>query len=95
MTYQPKPIDTSNVKLPDSLNELTEKLAEHVHDIWAAKRIEEGWCYGPKRDGDQKKHPDLVSYSELPDSEKEYDRATVNETLKAIVQLGYRIEKES
>lgn len=94
MTYQPKPIDTSDVMLPDSLGELTEELAEHIHDIWAEKRIAEGWRYGSKRDGDQKKHPDLVSYSELPESEKDYDRATVAETLKAIIKLGYRIEKD-
>ena len=35
------------------------------------------------------------SYGELPESEKQYDRNTALETLKLIVKLGYRIEKET
>ena len=93
MTYQPKPIDTSKVTLPKELTDLVERLAESTHDIWAATRIAQGWTYGPARDDAAKKHPDLVPYSQLPDSEKEYDRKTVTGTLKAVAALGYRIEK--
>ena len=93
MTYNPKPIDTSNIELPEKLEDLTEKLAEHVHDIWAGKRIAEGWIYGPKHDGEDKTHPDLVHYLELPEIEKDYDRAAAIETIKAIIALGYKIEK--
>ncbi|MEW6602672.1 MAG: RyR domain-containing protein, partial [Nitrospirota bacterium] len=35
MSYKPNPIDTSNIKLPGSLRELVEKLAENNHDHWA------------------------------------------------------------
>jgi ryanodine receptor 2 len=35
-----------------------------------------------------------VPYSELPEAEKEYDRITALETLKTIIKLGYRIEKD-
>ena len=35
----------------------------------------------------------LVPYSELPESEKEYDRRTALGALKLILALGYRIEK--
>jgi len=34
-----------------------------------------------------------VPYENLSESEKEYDRVMVNETLKAILALGYRIVK--
>ena len=91
--YIPKPIDTSGVTLPDNLITLTEQIAEQVHDIWAQGRIAEGWTYGEKRDDESKKTPCLVPYSELPESEKEYDRNTALETLKLIVELGYKIEK--
>ena len=93
MTYTPKPVDTSRAELPAGLLELAERLAEHVHDIWAQKRMSEGWTYGPARDDGAKKHPDLVPYTELPESEKEYDRATALETLKAILAMGYVIGK--
>lgn len=93
MTYQPKPIETSGIELPAELLELTERLAEHAHDVWAQRRISEGWTYGPKRDDAAKKHPDLVPYAELPDSEREYDRKMALGTLKAIIALGYTIQK--
>lgn len=93
MPYQPKPIDTSGIELPEDLMKLTERLAENAHDVWAARRMAEGWTYGPKRDDAAKKHPDLVPYSELPEAEKEYDRKMAMGTLKAILALGYRIQK--
>ena len=92
MTYVPRPIDTSRVELPEKLHTLREKLAENAHDNWARLRIAEGWTYGPARDDTTKKHPDLVPYDDLSESEKEYDRNATIETLKAIVQLGYSIE---
>ena len=93
-TYQPKPVDTSGIELPAELLKLTETVAENVHDVWAAGRIAEGWTFGEKRDDVQKLHPCLVPYSELPESEKEYDRKTALDTLKLITALGYRIEKK-
>lgn len=91
--YQPKPIDTSNIQLPDALLELTEKIAENVHENWSAGRIAQGWTYGEKRDDVKKTTPCLVPYSELTEQEKEYDRVTALQTLKLIVALGYQIEK--
>jgi len=76
MKYKPKPIDTSGVKLTRGLRKLTEELAENNHDLWAKKRLSEGWIYGPNRDDNKKTHPDLVPYKDLSDSEKEYDRIT-------------------
>lgn len=92
-TYTPNPINTDDVELDGVLLELTEKLAENVHEMWALGRINDGWRYGEKRDDVAKTHPCLVPYSQLPDSEKEYDRNTAMSTLKLIVKLGYKIEK--
>ena len=91
-TYTPKPIDTDNVELPKGVSALMEKLAEHIHDVWAQGRIADGWLYGPERNDADKQHPDLRPYAELTDGEKAYDRNTVAGTLKAIVALGYKIE---
>ncbi len=79
--------------LPEELLALTERIAENVHDVWAAGRISEGWAYGETKDAEKKVTPLLVPYRELPESEKEYDRNTALETLKLIVKLGYHIEK--
>ncbi|MHB0939028.1 MAG: RyR domain-containing protein [Armatimonadota bacterium] len=95
MPYHPKPIDTAGIELSQDLLDLTELLAESTHDHWALQRLAEKWTYGPVRDDQAKTHPDLVPYGELPESEKEYDRRTAMETLKAIIALGYRIEKDN
>lgn len=91
MNYQPAPIDTSAISLPPELHALTERLAENAHDLWAAQRLAQGWSHGPRRDDAKKLHPCLVPYDQLPDSEKEFDRVTALGTLKAILQLGYKI----
>jgi len=92
-TYTPNPLDTSAVVLPEALLGLLERLAENTHEVWAAQRMNDGWTYGPKRDDSNKHHPCLVPYSDLPESEKEYDRKTAGETLKAVMALGYSIDK--
>lgn len=89
--YTPNPIKTDDIILSEELTELTEKIAENVHDVWAEGRIKEGWTYGEKRNDDTKTTPCLVPYSELPDSEKEYDRNTALGTLRLIIKLGYKI----
>lgn len=91
--YTPKPIDTSNVILSDNLLALTERIAENVHDVWAAGRIKEGWTYGETKDPNSKTTPCLVPYDDLPESEKEFDRNTAMETLKLISKMGYKIKK--
>src|SRR6516164_1656881 len=92
-TYTPETIDTSNVWLSPDLQELVERLAQNNHDHWARKRIDDGWRYGVERNDGKKQHPDLVPYEELPESEKEYERKTVIEALKAIIALGYEVRK--
>ena len=93
--YIPQPIDTHDVELLEDLLALSENIAKNVHETWAANRIKEGWNYGEKRDDVKKTHPCLVPYEELPESEKDYDRATSQETLKLILKLGFEIKKKT
>ena len=93
MNYNPKPINTSEVELSQDLLDLTERIAENVHDVYCAGRFAEGWKYGPKRDDIKKENPTLVPYSSLPNSEQEYDRNSALCTIKLIIKLGYNITK--
>ncbi len=93
MQYDPQPVDTSAIVLEGDLLTLVEKLAENTHDVWASKRLSEGWTYGPKRDDTKKHHPCLVPYDQLSEVEKEYDRATALETIKLLLALGYTLKK--
>lgn len=93
LDYIPEPMDLSSVDLPESLIQLSERIAENVHEVWAKARMDEGWTYGEKRDDIHKKHPCLVPYDELPEEEKEYDRNTAMNTIKMVKKLGFRIER--
>lgn len=92
-TYVPKPIDLSDVELSEDLNELREAIAENAHEVWAEGRQKEGWTYGPRRDDVLKQTPDMVAYSQLTDSEKQYDRNMAMNTLKLVKKLGYDLVK--
>jgi len=91
--YNPAPIDTTRIKLTEDIRELTELLARNTHDVWARQRMGDGWRYGSERHDGRKEHPSLVPYEDLSEGEKEYDRQTALETLKAVIALGYRVEK--
>lgn len=91
--YKPQVIDVRDIKLNDELLEISEKLAKNIHEVWAENRIKEGWKYGTKRDDEKKEHPCIVPYEDLPEEEKQYDRNTLQESLKVLIKLGYKIEK--
>lgn len=92
-TYNPQPIDLSDVSLDDSLSELQEAIAENAHEIWSQNRLSEGWSYGPKRDDIKRENPDIVPYDRLSDKEKQYDREMAIMTIKLVKKLGYDIVK--
>lgn len=93
--YNPRPIDLDDVELSADLIELREAIAENAHEVWADQRQEEGWTYGPQRNDELKETPDMVPYSMLPSSEKEYDRRMAFDTIKLMKKLGYDILKRS
>ncbi len=92
--YRPNPIDTSDVKLDPEIEALGEMLAINTHEVWAQNRLDDGWVWGPVRDDEKMSHPCLVPYDQLPEREKDYDRATSVQALKLIIKLGYKIVKE-
>lgn len=92
--YQPKPIDISNITLPEEITALMEKLSKNTHEVWSSQRLKDGWTYGLKRDDTRKWHPSLVPYQDLSESEKEYDRVISENVLKVIYAMGYEIRKK-
>ena len=82
-------------EIPKELAGVVETLAEQAHEHWAQQRRQDGWTWGPERDDRARKHPCLVPYAQLPETEREYDRRVVIGALKALLELGYRITRES
>ncbi len=91
--YVPAPADTEAVAIPAALLPLVEEMAKNVHEVWARNRMDEGWTYGLERNDALKTHPCLVPYEQLPENEKDYDRATSQETLRLILKLGFTITR--
>ena len=91
--YVPQPIDTSDIRLPEELNELIEQMSKNVHEVWAQNRISQGWSFGEVRNDELKQHPCLIPYEDLSEEEKLYDRETSTETLKLILKLGFIIHR--
>lgn len=90
-SYLPAPLDTSGVELGPELESLLERLAENIHENWAQGRLEAGWRFGATRNDAARETPCLVPYAELPESEKNFDRRTVEQSLKAILKIGFGI----
>ena len=91
--YDPQPINVDDIELTGDLLELREAIAENAHDVWATDRLKEGWVFGPERDDILRRHPDLIPYSALSDSEKQYDRKMAMSTIKLLKRLGFDIVK--
>lgn len=79
------------MKIP---KETVELLAERVHKRWMKNRTSESWKYGKIRSDLIRETPCLVPYNKLPETEKEYDRETVRETLESLIEFGYEIVKK-
>ncbi|XP_070139394.1 ryanodine receptor [Drosophila kikkawai] len=89
--FVPKPVDTTGVTLPSSVDQIKEKLAENIHEMWALNKIEAGWSWGEHRDDYHRIHPCLTQFEKLPPAEKRYDNQLAVQTLKTIISLGYYI----
>ena len=47
--------------------------AEMSHQCWLDEKAATGWVYGPTKDAEQKTHPCIVPYDQLPDHQKTKD----------------------
>ena len=81
--------------LPADVEQHVEWLAARVHEAWARERVAAGWRHGPARNDDRREHPSLVSFAELPESERQMDRTVVVTTLKGMLALGFRFERST
>ncbi|XP_069170443.1 ryanodine receptor [Procambarus clarkii] len=91
LVFVPKPVDTSAIQLAAYIEQVRDKLAENIHEMWAMNKIEQGWTYSERRDDLRLHHPCLTSFEKLPPSEKRYDATLALQTLKTVLALGYHI----
>ena len=68
-------------------------MAEIEHIRWTVERLLDGWTLGPARDTEKKISPSLVSWAELPDDVKEWDRQAVRGIPEAMKKIGLTIRR--
>ena len=82
------------VQLPTYIENVRDKLAENIHELWAMNKIDQGWQFGERREDSRRKHPCLTTFERLPSSERQYDLTLAYETLRTLLALGYHISME-
>uniref|UniRef100_A0A8C4H2A4 Ryanodine receptor 3 n=1 Tax=Dicentrarchus labrax TaxID=13489 RepID=A0A8C4H2A4_DICLA len=90
-SFIPTPVDTSQIVLPPHLDNVRDKLAENIHELWGMNKIELGWTYGKIRDDNKRQHPCLVDFAKLPETERNYNVQMSSETLKTLLALGCHV----
>ncbi|XP_074541839.1 ryanodine receptor 3 isoform X6 [Halichoeres trimaculatus] len=90
-SFIPTPVDTSQIVLPPHLDNVRDKLAENIHELWGMNKIELGWTYGKVRDDNKRQHPCLVDFAKLPETERNYNVQMSSETLKTLLALGCHV----
>lgn len=68
-----------------------EAMAEAEHDGWIEQRRSQGWVWGVERDDVLKRHPSMIPYARLSDSEKEKDRNNVRLYPAIVAAAGLHI----
>ncbi|XP_064003828.1 ryanodine receptor 3 [Pogoniulus pusillus] len=91
--FDPKPVSTANLVLPEKLEYIVSKYAEHSHDKWAFDKTNTGWKYGVSLDENMKTHPLLRPFKTLTEKEKEIYRWPARESLKTMLALGWSLER--
>uniref|UniRef100_A0A673K9V6 Ryanodine receptor 2-like n=1 Tax=Sinocyclocheilus rhinocerous TaxID=307959 RepID=A0A673K9V6_9TELE len=91
--FCPRPLDTSNMTIPEMLEFVVNKYAEHTHEKWSLEKFGNGWVYGEQFSESAKVHPLLKPYRALSEKDKEGYRGVIKETVKCMLVLGWTIER--
>lgn len=73
----------------EDYNHLCETLAKHQHQRWYDLRSKNGWSFGLQVDNQNKKHPMMRPWEQLPDQYKDIDYDMPNILMDMLVNSGY------
>jgi len=87
--------DGPPVILSDFSDAEVERMAELEHGRWNIERLRDGWRFGKARDDVRKMHDCLVSWKELPDDIKRYDRDAVRAFPEILAKAGLEVRRKA
>ena len=91
--FEVRRVDGTPAVLPDFTGPEVERMAELEHGRWNIERLRDGWRYGKSRDDARKFHDCLVSWQELPDDIREYDRDAVRVFPEILAKAGLEVRR--
>jgi mutator protein MutT len=86
-------LPVGEIPLPEFAPDEVERMAEMEHGRWNVERLGSGWRYGEKKDEERKSSPYLVSWRQLPEPIKAYDREAVLTWPKILAQAGLQVRR--
>lgn len=89
--FEARKADGAPAILPDFTDGEVERMAELEHGRWNVERLRDGWRSGRQRDDTRKIHDCLVSWEELPDDIKRYDRDAVRAFPEILAKAGLEV----
>lgn len=69
-------------------NDVVQILSPLTHANWCDHKLKEGWTYGLVKDSEDKTHPCLVQYAELPEAQKKKDEVVIRTYLAMRTAMG-------
>jgi hypothetical protein len=89
-----KAADLVFIKNEDEGIDEVEAMALMEHELWCQEMLADDWQSGPVRSKEQKTHPDLVPWDDLPEEEKEKNKKFIHDLPKVLARAGFQIEQQ-
>ncbi len=75
-------------------SEESETMGRMEHGRWNVERLSQGWRWGEKREPEKRLSPFLVSWNDLDDGVKGWDRSVVDTFQDLLAEIGMQIVRE-
>jgi hypothetical protein len=85
------PIDYDGEAVEEFTPDIIEPFAILEHDDWMAGKERFNWKYAPERNDEKRLHDCLLPWAELPESQKEKDRAAARNVVKLARLAGMKV----
>ena len=83
------------VVLPRFNPDEIEQMAQMEHGRWNLERLRAGWQYDARRDPAHKRSPYLVTWDQLDDAAKEWDRDVVRRFPHLLAEVGLQVVRKN
>ncbi|XP_061823090.1 ryanodine receptor 2 isoform X6 [Nerophis lumbriciformis] len=91
--FTPKPADTATVTVPEKLDHVIARYAEHNHEKWCFEKFSNGWSYGEDICETSRSHILLKPFKVLAEKDKELYCGPIRESLKTMLSWGWSINR--